>query len=370
MIPRWKIKRELQRIQQRFGEIPHRIFGPARTRRYDANRKDAIRITVGGSLLGAKVAVYLLWQPGELLESTIALCKQLAIRGYSTLIVSNAPISEKDKARLVPLVWHILERPNVGYDFGGYRDGILFLWEKNVRLERLLLFNDSVWFVPTPMGEALDIFESSEDEVFGTVVRRKKEKNWIESYFFSFSKAVFESRAFSGFWRNYILSDNKYIVIRKGERDFGVALEAGGIKLRGLLSEELFMAKLKLRDAPFVLKTLKYANAAPNKRLADERSDLVKIFEESDKWVQSALRHIEGVLRVSMVHSQFGVTCMELFGFPFIKKSNDPQNIGARSQYLRAVSENELPRPKTDVLGEIEARQKAPARKNPAWMNA
>ena len=65
---------------------------------------------------------------------------------FTPLIVSNSPLSNKDKNLILEYSWVLIERKNFGYDFGGYRDGVLFISEKIIDLDKLILINDSTWF--------------------------------------------------------------------------------------------------------------------------------------------------------------------------------------------------------------------------------
>jgi lipopolysaccharide biosynthesis protein len=66
-------------------------------------------------------------------------------------VVSNLPLVPEERETLRRACWQLIERPNVGYDFGAYRDAILLLGPKLRDLERLVLVNDLLWF---PVGEA------------------------------------------------------------------------------------------------------------------------------------------------------------------------------------------------------------------------
>ena len=74
--------------------------------------------------------------------------EQLRNAGISTLVVSNIPLRDPDRSQLVELTTVVIERPNVGYDFGGYRDGIFDFTENLQNLDRVCLLNDSVWLMP------------------------------------------------------------------------------------------------------------------------------------------------------------------------------------------------------------------------------
>jgi len=89
--------------------------------------------------------------------------------------------------------WRVIERPNFGYDFGGYRDGILLLEAWGIAPERLLILNDSIWMPLAPNSTLIDRFEAAEGAVIGGIlhpdkVRRRVVKRvrrgFVESYLY------------------------------------------------------------------------------------------------------------------------------------------------------------------------------------------
>ena len=329
-----------------------------------------MKYTNGQFHLTEKIAIFLIYQPKGISASTIETCRDLVKDGYSPFIVCNTPLSDHDRASLILHAWKIVERPNFGYDFGGYRDAIFHLWDEKIKPEKLMIFNDSIWFVPTTKGTFLDIFSETDGKVMGGAVRTKGQKNWIESYFFKMTLSSFTNQRFIEFWRKYILTNNKFIVIRTGERDFGVALESGGIALDGIITNSNFLTAISSEKAEFLYKTLIYSIDAPTPFLVNEREALLKSFSDTDLWKVSAMNHIRLTLESTVPHAQFIFPCVKLLSFPFIKKSNEPLNMSIWSQYLKAVAGGDLPCPSSSVLKEIQERQAQPVRKNPHWMNA
>jgi len=57
-------------------------------------------------------------------------------------ILSLFALSKENKNLLLKYCWTLIERKNYGYDFGGYRDGVLFLSEKIRDLDKLKLDSD------------------------------------------------------------------------------------------------------------------------------------------------------------------------------------------------------------------------------------
>lgn len=129
-IPTWKIKRELQRMQHSgtsfFSELVRRLYF---RRYYDLVTSKEIRRSNGAAPLQREVAIYLIYPGRGILASHLFMLRELQREGISPIVVSNLPLRHQDRDRLLDTATLIIERPNVGYDFGGYRDGILDIAE-------------------------------------------------------------------------------------------------------------------------------------------------------------------------------------------------------------------------------------------------
>ncbi len=123
MIPGWKIRRELDRLGQQLRAIPEAVWEPFARRAHDAALDRGFPITEGTLQPGTKLALVLCWQPRGLAGSFFNLLDHLVASGYTPFVVSNAAFSDADRQALRSRIWRAVERPNFGYDFGGYRDG-------------------------------------------------------------------------------------------------------------------------------------------------------------------------------------------------------------------------------------------------------
>lgn len=199
-----------------------------------------------------KVAIFLVYQPKGICASTLRTIRYLTSKGYSTMVVANGGVSDEHLAELTQVSWRVLIRPNYGYDFGGYRDGILSLSEAGITPEKLIILNESVWF---PIGEdeqVISEIEASGLDLGGTIVNRRPRKSlfWphttrvIESYFFLFNSKALQSNAFKRFWLNYRVSSNKYNAVHRGERRVADTMIAAGLAADGVFSAEDFLEKM------------------------------------------------------------------------------------------------------------------------------
>lgn len=195
-----------------------------------------MRIAEGGLAGCRRVAIYLVFPSDGLQPSHFSALRYIASSGYAPLVVSNLPLSEGDRAVMLPHCWRLIERPNYGYDFGGYRDGVLFLEDQLAELDKLALLNDSAWF-PLPGGEdwlkqaeALDVDFAGAASNYGigrvqaidyeTIEWRyvPSHKNFHHcSFALLIGRSILGDAGFKRYWRGFRLSRDKKRTVRRGE---------------------------------------------------------------------------------------------------------------------------------------------------------
>ena len=350
MISGWKIKRELGRMGQQLRGISDRVTDPIAQRRLDRTVAAGLPTTPGELAVVGKVGLFLLYQPKGISASTLETCRLLAKAGYSPLIVSNSPISNEDKQRLIPLAWQIIERPNFGYDFGGYRDGLTHLQQSGASPNELLILNDSVWLGIVPTTDLFARLDADPADIAGTILRDRGTERFLESYLFRLRRPALEHPAFVKFWTDLRLTSNKYHVIRRGERGFSAAMRSAGLRVSGVYKNANFLQKLTEQDDEFLRITLQYSAYADTK--AENRSQELLNNYEPD-WRETVLQHFEDTLSKRQAYSSFPYANVHLTGYPFLKKSADPVIKAWRQAYLKAVQANDLPPPPPHLSTEI-----------------
>jgi hypothetical protein len=159
---------------EQIASLPALIVEPIRQAKYDAGRDDRIKLSAAGGPASEKLCIFLVYQPSGLPESVLRTCVWLRDRGYATLLVANGDLAAGDLSRLQGLVWMTMQRPNFGYDFGGYRDGLLQVAALGLRPERLVILNDSIWL---PMHDAhcpLTEAEAIPDAITGLLMHTRR----------------------------------------------------------------------------------------------------------------------------------------------------------------------------------------------------
>ena len=243
-IPFWKIIRELQRLlRDGIGLLSELLRKLYFRRYYDLVTSKDIRRTIGLPPLQREVAIYLIYPETGILESHLFMLQELNREGISAIVVSNLPLSDHGRDQLLETAARIIERPNVGYDFGGYRDGILEIAETLPKLDRVWLLNDSVWMVPRPnswfaqaraLGQdfigATSSFSILRKSLLGT--RRFDASNYRNivwdhqtenpnfhygSYALCIGKTILQDHRFFEYWNRLEIRNGKKHTVRHGE---------------------------------------------------------------------------------------------------------------------------------------------------------
>ena len=185
-----KLKKELTRLRRQTYSLFWYVRGSVQRRRYDAKRNQSVRTTQGAQPMREEMAVFLIYQPNGLLESTLFTLSYFARQDISTVVVSNAPLNSEDRGRVLALSHLLIERPNIGYDFGGYREGVLTLLESGKPIRALYVMNDSIWFPLEGNNDLIKTCRESDADIYGLHIKITSEKrvdeNYIQSYFFRF----------------------------------------------------------------------------------------------------------------------------------------------------------------------------------------
>ena len=353
MISGWKIRRELARFGQQLRGIGEKLTDPAKQRKLNRVVAAGLPQFDGALPLTTKVALFLVYQPKGISPSTLETCRTLSNAGYTPLIVSNCPLSANDQELLRPFIWRAVERPNFGYDFGGYRDGLICLKKWDVAPEELLILNDSIWFPVLPDADLWDRLAQETSDIAGTILRERGAERFLESYLFRIRRPALEHPAFAAYWADLQLTSNKYHVIRRGERGFSAAMRAGGIGVAGVYDDKALPERVAKQDDDFLRQTLRFA-AYIDTGLAEQSAQLLA--DGGQDWRAAVLAHIHKVMEKRQGYSSFPYANMCLTGYPILKKSGEPVSKAWRLAYLNALNANAITAPSQEILQEIKAR--------------
>lgn len=358
----WKLRREMGRIRQQLKGIPEFFTEPLQRRRHDAQRNAMLQAEQGQIAQGTKVALLLVYQPKGISAATLWTCEHLVAKGYAPLIISNAPLSADDKARLHPWVWRMAERPNFGYDFGGYRDGIWLLSQWKANPDTLIILNDSIWFPLNANETLIDRMEASEANFVGALqldpLRQTenipaRKRPFFGSFFLMVKREALQHCAFVNFWERYRLTSNKYKTIRRGERGFSHALMDAGIRseaiyTRGALDRHIeSIPNLSLNQFLMDLVTI-------DERIEAEIAKCITGYSDTDEWRRQALAAAHAATEKQNVLATAPITSLHVFEVPYLKKSRDWNNMKALTLIRERMRSDQLEEAHPNIMKDID----------------
>ena len=312
VIPKWKLKRELDRLKVQAKAIPLMLYEPYVQRRYDAKLSDHITVTKGNIGNTGSIAIFLIFQASGVSQSVINTCRHLVEAGFSP----------------------------------GYRDGLWLLNEKKIVPDEILFLNDSVWFPVWPQSDMLAEMQTTEGayigtQVFGDTSSTAKKRGIFGSYCFLIKAPLINHVNFKEFWSQYKLSSNKEVTLRRGERAFShLMLESAEVS-NALYSKDRFervVSQLKGDDLRYALQDF----VALDPKLDAIRRDLMGQ-RTSVGWEETAKNlFLEGTRTKNYIGAA-PVLSLTKLKFPMIKKNNERLYTLARSRINVALKEGRLP---------------------------
>ena len=235
-LPLWKLKRELKRALRQIVSLPELTWEYLVLRPLYDRKFARMKVVYDGlKPITGEIAIYLVYAPTGLLNSHRDFLSLLAVDGITPVVVSNLPLSTGDRDQLLAQSAMVIERPNIGYDFGGYRDAILQLAPDLHKLERLYILNDSVWMVDAPQSWFEQARTAECDYVGATShyglkrfnANECKELSWeytptdpnfhYASYALAIGPNILQDPEFIEYWRKLRLSNDKKRTVRRGE---------------------------------------------------------------------------------------------------------------------------------------------------------
>jgi hypothetical protein len=339
--PAWKVKRELERIRVKLELfVSGRLYDPLRKPIYDLTARRRQRLTQGNMALTDRVAVFVVYQPKGIPPSIFLTLEHLRQNRFSVLLVSNGPLRPEDRTRLAQDVSLVLERPNVGYDFGGYRDGIRHLWSLKQDLSLLVLMNDSTWFPLRRDDDSLARMEALGVDLAGHIIKQASiDFDHVESHLLMFGPVALASPAIQGFWSNYVMSDLRLRTIMEGEVALTQLALRQGLSVRALLDPDQLLKLLLQLPSEELLKVVRQL-ALQSEADSQTVANWISSADLGDHWREDFLNWTVKELSTSREHfisTTFVDVAVRLGGMGFLKKSDDPRFHLARQALLNGI---------------------------------
>lgn len=220
-----------------------------------------------------RIAIIALWPRPAILKSVLRLIDFFIEENVHVICVinksnfSNYWIAEIEQRNVT-----VLNRPNVGRDFGAYRAGYLFA-KSNINFQQvtnLIFANDSVFFLDASKPALRKVIDSEKDVT--SLYLNYQFHLHAQSFFVNYNSRTFKSKTFTDFWKAYYPSQERKHAINNGEVRLSQLLQKKGFQFQGyysarhiidtLVKNELDLADLanlyRLHDDPQSLRKKQY----------------------------------------------------------------------------------------------------------------
>src|SRR6185437_8365170 len=154
------------------------------------------------------------------------------------------PAAEKEDLRRACCL--MIERENVGSDFGGYKDAISIVSKRFGSIERLVIANDSVFYFREGLDKLIADLDGPQD--FIGVSEVFDHHYHVASFLISFGPAVLRSEAFRNFWARFKPLGTRRWNIFRGEGALTAQLIEAGFKPHILFRAEPLRPHVRARN--------------------------------------------------------------------------------------------------------------------------
>lgn len=189
-----------------------------------------IRHVVPGQLIlkSNRFVLFVLAGHLPLPKFTINAFEAIARTPLNLVIVFNGRLSETDRQSLLPYCHLLIERENLGRDFGGYKDGLSIIRKRFPEFERLILLNDSLYYFANGLDQMFAALDGEQDFIGLTEVIEFHYH--VQSFMVSLSRRVLDNPRVMKYWRTYRPVSTRRWSIHKGEVGLTRCITKAGFK--------------------------------------------------------------------------------------------------------------------------------------------
>ena len=192
-----------------------------------------------------RYVVLALYEKVALPTFTMNLINAIDRSALNLIVVSNSALSSLLKAQLLEKCHMLIERSNLGRDFGAYRDGICILLHRFKNIERLVLLNNSLFYFNRGLDDLVARL-NGEAEFIG-VTEVFQFHYHVQSYALSFGAQMMRNNSFLRFWKRYKPISSRRWSIHKGEVRLTRKLTKAGFRPHILYQAAELASRLAMR---------------------------------------------------------------------------------------------------------------------------
>jgi hypothetical protein len=342
-----KVLREANRLRLQITSLPkwaaNLIFTSPNT---DLALTQKSKATKGRLKNTGKIAIYLIFPINGLNQYHKRTLDELQRNNYSPIIISNARLQESDLNFLENNSQLIIERENLGYDFGGYREGILASSSILKSCRKLLMLNDSTIFPLQKNSTWIQRAEQSGFDFTGSIcmnghkkpkhirarlpkpecMNTKSRKFHYPSFAIMLDASIAQGEALQHFFGNLKPSNLKKEVVKRGEIGLSKWAIKQGYSHGSLLSRQEIFTTITTLSSEELLGEIKMAitpqSAERKDQFTKDIQSLAMGFKaDCEDWRSEAIQALCNLsLRYHPAYTLAHLLCTRC-EFPFLKKA-------------------------------------------------
>ena len=201
-----------------------------------------------------KFIVFVVYSEAALPAFTTNFVDAIRQSPFNLILVANSRLAPQDRERLLGGCALLIERENVGQDFGGYKDGISVALSRFPDLNRLAIANDSVYYLDCGLDRLLAGLDGDAD--FIGVSEVLDHHYHVASFLVSFGPRVLQSPEFQEFWQRYRPFGTRRWAIFQGEGALTAHLVRAGFRPHVLFRAEALRPHLEAQSASQLADTI------------------------------------------------------------------------------------------------------------------
>ena len=207
------------------------------------------KVLIESEFQNGVVLILAMYEKGKIRKDIENLCKTAKSMNIFVIAVNTRKLyKEYIKKDLFDCY---IERKNYGRDFGSYKEGFMYIYEKgiNKKAKRIIILNDSVFYSKTHMRGFLKKLAETDIQALGAT-ENFEFNHHLGSFCISISKSIFNNKKFISYWKKYKLTDIRPRVIKRGEIELSKTLLrcAADGEVRALYSSVEFIKYLQKND--------------------------------------------------------------------------------------------------------------------------
>jgi lipopolysaccharide biosynthesis protein len=312
-----RITRAIIRLFQHIFDLLQTMCGFCRLRKnYIVRRWPGDRPLAGAR----RIAIFVHYdRRGRVHDYVVHYLNELLQAGFEIIFVSNSPSAFRGSLpKIQSLCCLVLQRKNIGYDFGAYKDA-LFVIPDLAQLDALIFANDSAY---GPFSDLAALLAQCDDAAAIWGITDSWDRRFhLQSYFMLWKKEALTDPRMIDFWRKVRYFQSKRVVVRKYEVRLTQQAIRGGLRCTALFPQRRVVEAL--------------SSAVLNDNLLEREG----ISDQHRAFLRRVYDAIDHGLPVNITHFFWDYLISDL-GCPFLKRellASNPMHVPFLSQWRNII---------------------------------